>query len=115
MRAGYVVSVRRRRREEDPMPELLDDQSVRSALADLDGWEGDGKAIRRTVTIPAEQQPHFRSELEAIARSMNHDPDLEVDGDTVTVVMSTHSSGGVTELDVEYARKVNTVVDAIAS
>ena len=88
------------------MAELLNDDELKSALEGLDGWHGDRAAITRTVTIPAGEQPALLEEMERIARELNHDPDLDIAGDKVTIVMSTHSEGGVTKLDVEYAHRV---------
>jgi 4a-hydroxytetrahydrobiopterin dehydratase len=88
------------------MAELLDDQALQTALDGLAGWHGDRAAITRTVTIPAGEQPALLEELERIARELNHDPDLDIAGDEVTIMMSTHSEGGVTNLDVEYAHRI---------
>jgi 4a-hydroxytetrahydrobiopterin dehydratase len=90
------------------MPARLDDEALRNALAGLGDWTGDRTAIRRTVHLGGTQEvDEFLVELEAIARQMNHDPETAVTDNEVTVTMSTHSAGGVTELDVEYARRVN--------
>ncbi|HVS69222.1 MAG TPA: 4a-hydroxytetrahydrobiopterin dehydratase [Mycobacteriales bacterium] len=88
------------------MAELLDDEALKTALHGLPGWHGDRAAITRTVTIPAGEQPALLEELERIARELNHDPDLDIAGDEVTIMMSTHSAGGVTNLDVEYAHRI---------
>jgi 4a-hydroxytetrahydrobiopterin dehydratase len=92
--------------EEDQMAELLTDEELQSALQTLDGWHGDRSAIRRTVRVPASEQPALLEEMERIARELDHDPDLDISGDEVTIMMSTHSAGGVTHLDVEYAHRV---------
>ncbi|HEX3706297.1 MAG TPA: 4a-hydroxytetrahydrobiopterin dehydratase [Mycobacteriales bacterium] len=96
------------------MAELLDDQELRTALEALDGWHGDRAAISRTVTLPASEQPALLDELEHLAREMNHDPDLDIAGHDVTIVMSTHSEGGVTRLDVDYAHRVDDLVRGLA-
>jgi 4a-hydroxytetrahydrobiopterin dehydratase len=88
------------------MAQLLDDNELKTALEGLDGWHGDRSAITRTVTVPAGEQPALLEEMERVAREMNHDPDLDIAGDKVTIIMSTHSAGGVTNLDVEYAHRV---------
>ncbi len=88
------------------MAELLNDDELRTALETLGGWHGDRAAISRTVTIPASAQPALLEEMERVARELNHDPDLDIAGDEVTIMMSTHSAGGVTHLDLEYARRI---------
>ncbi|HVT65746.1 MAG TPA: 4a-hydroxytetrahydrobiopterin dehydratase [Mycobacteriales bacterium] len=94
------------------MADLLDDQELQRALAGLSGWHGDRAAIIRTVTIPAGEQPALLEEMERVARELNHDPDLDIAGDQVTIMMSTHSAGGVTNLDVEYAHRVDGLLAA---
>jgi 4a-hydroxytetrahydrobiopterin dehydratase len=92
------------------MAELLDDDALREALTGLQGWHGDRSAIQRTVTVASGEQPALLEEMERIAREMDHDPELDIAGDDVTIVMSTHSAGGVTSLDVEYAHRVDELV-----
>jgi 4a-hydroxytetrahydrobiopterin dehydratase len=94
------------------MAQLLDDNELKTALKGLDGWRGDRSAITRTVTIPAGEQPALLEEMERVARELNHDPDLDIAGDKVTIIMSTHSAGGVTDLDVEYAHRVAALLAA---
>jgi 4a-hydroxytetrahydrobiopterin dehydratase len=96
------------------MAELLDDTALHHALETLDGWHGDRSGISRTVQVPATEQPALLEELERLAREMNHDPDLDIAGHEVTIVMSTHSAGGVTQLDVDYAHQVNDLVRGLA-
>jgi 4a-hydroxytetrahydrobiopterin dehydratase len=94
------------------MATLLDDQAREAALGELHGWSGDQAAISRTVHIDGgpQQMDEFLDKLEVIARDMNHDPDTEISGDDLTIVMSTHSAGGVTDLDIEYARRVDALL-----
>jgi 4a-hydroxytetrahydrobiopterin dehydratase len=94
------------------MAQLLDDNELKTALEGLDGWRGDRSAITRTVTIPAGEQPALLEEMERVARELDHDPDLDIAGDKVTIIMSTHSAGGVTNLDVEYAHRVAALLAA---
>ncbi|HVT22525.1 MAG TPA: 4a-hydroxytetrahydrobiopterin dehydratase [Mycobacteriales bacterium] len=92
------------------MAELLNDDELREALDRLSNWHGDRAGISRTVSVPAGEQPALLEEMERVARELNHDPDLDIAGDKVTIVMSTHSAGGVTNLDVEYAQRVDSLL-----
>jgi 4a-hydroxytetrahydrobiopterin dehydratase len=38
---------------------------------------------------------------------MDHHPDLEISWKTVTVTITTHSEGGLTEADFELARRID--------
>ena len=92
------------------MAELLDDDELRDALDELDDWHGDRSEIRRTVTVRGSDQPALLEELERVAREMDHDPELDISGDDVMITMTTHSAGGVTSLDVEYAKRVSAML-----
>jgi 4a-hydroxytetrahydrobiopterin dehydratase len=43
------------------------------------------------------------------AEDMNHHPDLEISWNKVTVSVTTHSEGGLTENDFELARRIEGV------
>jgi 4a-hydroxytetrahydrobiopterin dehydratase len=96
--------------------ELLDDDALQEALAGLGhGWHGDRAEIRRTVTVRSSDQPALLEDLERVAREMDHDPELDITGDKVMITMTTHSAGGVTNLDVEYARRVDAMLSEAAA
>jgi 4a-hydroxytetrahydrobiopterin dehydratase len=92
------------------MATLLDDDGVQAALAGLNGWHGDRSRISRVVHVPDGEVDAFLFSLESIAREMDHDPDIDRSGHDLTITMSTHSAGGVTELDVAYARRVDALL-----
>jgi 4a-hydroxytetrahydrobiopterin dehydratase len=92
------------------MATLLDDEGLQAALASLEGWHGDRSAITRVVRLSDSEVTGLLANLEIIAREMNHDPDIDRSGDDLTITMSTHSAGGVTELDVAYARRVDALL-----
>ena len=47
---------------------------------------------------------------EAVERA-NHHPDIDIRYSKVTLRLSTHSEGGLTDLDFEVAEKIDTLVD----
>ena len=93
------------------MPTLLDDAQLEESLRTLSGWSGDRSSIQRTIHLDSiTEMDAFLENLELIAREMNHDPDTSISDGDLTITMSTHSAGGVTELDIEYARRVDALV-----
>ena len=75
-------------------------------LADLDGWERDGDAIAQGVRQRRLQgSVEFVNRLTPVAEEMNHHPDLAISWNKVTVTITTHSEGGLTENDFELARE----------
>ena len=50
------------------------------------------------------------TELAGIAEELDHHPDVDIRWRTMRIALATHSAGGVTELDVEYARGADEVL-----
>lgn len=97
------------------MATLLDGGDVAAALDKLTGWQRDGDAIVRTAKLPS-----FPAAIEAvrevaeIAEARNHHPDIDIRWRTVTFRCSTHSKGGITDLDIELAEQIDRVLAGAA-
>jgi 4a-hydroxytetrahydrobiopterin dehydratase len=87
---------------------LLEDSEIESRLADLDGWERAGDAIRKEFKRDDfVGSVKFVDELVEPAEDMGHHPDVEISWDTVAVTISTHSEGGLTANDFELAARLD--------
>jgi 4a-hydroxytetrahydrobiopterin dehydratase len=87
---------------------LLSDPEIEGRLADLPGWERRGAAIAKEFERgDFVGSVRFVDALVEPAEEMNHHPDLEISWATVTVTVSTHSEGGLTENDFELASKID--------
>jgi 4a-hydroxytetrahydrobiopterin dehydratase len=95
------------------MADLLDDTAVAAALDELAGWERDGDAIVRTAELPSFPVAiEVVDRVAALAEERDHHPDIDIRWRTLTFRCSTHSAGGLTQLDVDLARSIT---DEIAS
>jgi 4a-hydroxytetrahydrobiopterin dehydratase len=89
---------------------LLDDAAVETALAELAGWERRGDEIVKTFT-----RRDFRTAMSLVnrvadvAESAGHHPDIDIRWNKVTLALSTHSQGGLTEADFALARQIEQV------
>jgi 4a-hydroxytetrahydrobiopterin dehydratase len=93
------------------MAKLLDAESVTTALSGLDGWSGDTDAITRTARLPSFPDAiTVVDRVAEVAEQMDHHPDIDIRWRTLTFRCSTHSAGGVTELDIELARRIDEIV-----
>ena len=90
------------------MATLLDDRLVSDAMTNLDEWSGDAQRIRRTVHV--DDVDALLAAVGEAADAMDHHPEIERDGDAVTFTLWTHSAGGVTELDIALAARINDLV-----
>ena len=86
----------------------LSDSDIDGQLSRLDGWERDGDAIvKRFDRGDFKGSVDFVNRLTPDAEELNHHPDLEISWKTVTVTVTTHSEGGLTERDFELARRID--------
>jgi len=92
------------------MSQLLTDDEVATRLVDLPDWnraEGDDPAITATYHLgDFAGALAFVNKVGAAAEEMNHHPDIDIRWDTVTLVLSTHSEGGLTNADFDLAGKI---------
>lgn len=95
------------------MAELLDDTSITDALAGLPDWERDGDALVRTAALPDFPTAiRVVDEVARVAQDRDHHPDIDIRWRNLTFRLSTHSQGGITDLDVELAASISERVAA---
>ena len=89
------------------MPDLLTNDALAEVLADLDGWSlvEDGTAIEAEFSFRGFNAAFgFMTRVALAAERQNHHPEWSNVYNRVTIRWTTHSEGGVTELDVRLAR-----------
>ena len=88
------------------MPDLLADDALAAALADLKGWTlvANGKAIEAEFRFSGFNAAFgFMSRVALAAERRNHHPEWSNVYNRVTIRWTTHSEGGVTDLDIKLA------------
>jgi 4a-hydroxytetrahydrobiopterin dehydratase len=86
----------------------LSDTEIDERLGGLEGWERSGDAIVKPFDSgDFKGSVEFVNRLTPEAEEMNHHPDLEISWKTVTVTITTHSEGGLTDNDFELARRID--------
>ena len=90
------------------MRDRLTDGDIDAALARLPGWTRDGDALRREFRFAGFREAiWFINAVAAVADRMDHHPEWCNVYSRVDVRLSTHSAGGITELDVALAEAMN--------
>lgn len=108
LRPGAVNGAPGERGHNGGMSRLLDDDEITRQLDDLPGWSRDGDGL--TATVEASDFPAAITLVDAVANdaeTMNHHPDIDIRWRTTHWRLSTHSAGGVTQLDVELAHRIS--------
>lgn len=90
-----------------PKQPLLSDIDIQRRLGALRGWSRRGDTITKTFTLAGfPEAVEFVQRVVAPAEAMDHHPDLDIRYDKVTVTLSTHDSGGITENDLVLAGRI---------
>lgn len=92
------------------MATKLTEAQAREALTKLSGWTlHDGKFRRELKFADFNAAWGFMSRVALIAEQMNHHPEWCNVYNTVRIELSTHDVGGLSERDVELARRIDGV------
>jgi 4a-hydroxytetrahydrobiopterin dehydratase len=94
------------------MREKLADAAIADALRALPGWRKvEGRsAINRTFTFTDFNQAFgFMARVALVAEKMNHHPEWSNVYKTVSVTLTTHDAGGVSERDLALAREMDRI------
>ena len=87
--------------------ELLDDLAITSALEHL-AWQRRGDAlVKVTKLADFAAALAWVNRLGELAEARNHHPDIAISWNTVTLTLTTHSAGGLTEADIELAAAID--------
>jgi 4a-hydroxytetrahydrobiopterin dehydratase len=90
--------------------DLLPDNEIESRLADLEGWTREGDVIKKSFkNNDFVGSVRFVDALVEPAEEMGHHPDLTLSWDDVTVSITNHAAGGLTEADFELAKRIDTI------
>ncbi|MEM9213740.1 MAG: 4a-hydroxytetrahydrobiopterin dehydratase [Cyanobacteria bacterium P01_F01_bin.150] len=91
-------------------PQQLSDSAIQSKMQDIPDWELMGNAIQ--------SQRQFGDFVEAIAfvnrlvdpaEAARHHPDIAISYNTVTITLTTHDAGGLTEQDFALAAIISEI------
>jgi 4a-hydroxytetrahydrobiopterin dehydratase len=89
--------------------QVLNPAEVDASLAEQGlAWEREGDELVTTVTLrDFAAALEFVNAVGAAAEAANHHPDIDIRWNTVRLVLSTHSAGGLTVLDLALADAID--------
>lgn len=86
----------------------LSEEEIKGRLTNLEGWKREGDSISRTWEFPRFLKAiEFIQKVARLADEMEHHPDIFNHWRTVTLSLTTHDEGGLTERDFRLADKIN--------
>lgn len=86
----------------------LTDDAVRQAMENLPGWKRERDEISKTFTFDDfKQAMEFVNRVADEAEAAQHHPDIDIRYNKVTMGLSTHSEGGLTDKDMHMAGRID--------
>ena len=90
------------------MAKLVSEDQIDAHLSSLQNWRRNGNEIVKTFEF--KDFVHAMGFVNAVALSAekaNHHPDIDIRWNKVTLALSTHSAGGLTDLDFSLAKAID--------
>ena len=86
----------------------LSPEEIKNRLTGLAGWQLADNAIRKQFKFNDFMSAvAFVNRVANAAESADHHPDIVINYTRVTMSLSTHSAGGITEKDFDLAQKID--------
>ncbi|MGH7727648.1 MAG: 4a-hydroxytetrahydrobiopterin dehydratase [Vulcanimicrobiaceae bacterium] len=91
---------------------VLRDDEIAQALTTLVGWGvRDGELEKTYDRRDFDGSLAFVNAIAAKANAQNHHPDLAISWNRVTVRLSSHDAGGITDRDLRLARSIDALAE----
>ncbi len=85
----------------------LSQTEIQGKLRTLSGWGPKNKAIQKRFTFgDFKKAVTFVNQVAELAESADHHPDILINYKRVTLTLSTHSAGGLTQKDFDLASHI---------
>ncbi|PSN16144.1 4a-hydroxytetrahydrobiopterin dehydratase [filamentous cyanobacterium CCP5] len=92
------------------MASVLSDSEIQSQLSQLSDWSRSGQAIETTKTFDGFVEAiAFVNKLVEPAESAGHHPDIAVSYNKVTISLTSHDAGGLTDSDFVMAKTISEI------
>lgn len=91
-----------------PRPPKLTPEEIESSRELVPAWEVRGESLHREFTFGDFREAFaFMTTIAVLAEEMDHHPNWSNVYNRVTIDLSTHDAGGLTELDFDLARRID--------
>lgn len=91
----------------------LNPGEIKTALPTVSKWTKKGANITRTFQFKDfVGSMDFVKKVARTAEKVQHHPDIDIRWNKVTLALSTHSEGGLTQMDFDLAKKIDVLATA---
>jgi 4a-hydroxytetrahydrobiopterin dehydratase len=95
------------------MRRKLSQKAIEDKLQTLEDWSFvDGQIQKEFLLDDFTEALHFVNKVGELAEEADHHPDILIRYNRVTFSLSTHSAGGITEVDFQLAEQIDSVAPA---
>jgi 4a-hydroxytetrahydrobiopterin dehydratase len=93
------------------MASNLSDSEIAARLEDLADWTREGDQIRKLFKLASFPGAiGFVTQVAFLAEAANHHPDIDIRWRKVTLALTTHDAGGLTEKDFDLAAQIDEIL-----
>ena len=90
------------------MAQLLSEVEIKEQISQLSGWTLEGKEIRcQKILKDFVEAIAWVNKLVEPAEAAGHHPDIAISYNKVTVSLTTHDAGGLTQMDFDLAQVIS--------
>lgn len=94
------------------MSELVEEEEIEALMKKIPEWDHEEKSIVKVFEFDEFMDSiDFVNGVAEIAEENGHHPDIDIRYCTVTLTLTTHEVGGLTDSDFDLARKIDTLLD----
>ena len=91
----------------------LSSEAIHRELGGMPGWSYRGNEIHKAFTFESFLPGiEFVNKIAQAAEKAEHHPDIMINYNVVSISLSTHSEGGVTEKDIDLAKQIDRIHSA---
>lgn len=90
----------------------LSKNEIQEKLRDMRGWSHVGKSIQKRYTLKSFVPAiGLVNKIAEVAEKAGHHPDITINYNVVSIALSTHSEGGVTQKDFDLAQQIEKLAE----
>lgn len=94
------------------MSDLIEEGEIEKLMRKIPEWDQEKKKIFRLLEFDEFMDGiDFVNGVAEIADEVGHHPEILINWCNVTLTLTTHEQGGLTEADFDLAKKIDTLID----